>query len=140
LGSYAYYIIAPAALATMVSTALTCLDAYPRVLEPTAKLLFAKKNKHTESKYLQLFWLLLLVGGTITVFAFFMSSMTEMVDFATVLFFITAPVLGLLNLRAVTGKNMPKGTRPKLWLVLLSIIGLIALTGLSVYYLYILFV
>ena len=139
LGSYAWYIIAPAALATMVSTALTCLDAYPRVLEPATKLLFAKKNINTESKYLQLFWLLLLTGGTITVFAFFMNSMTEMVDFATVLFFITAPVLGFLNLRAVTGKNMPEGTRPKLWLIMLSILGLIVLTGFSIYYLYVLF-
>lgn len=140
LGSFAYYIIAPAALATMVSTSLTCLDAYPRVLGPTTKLLFRKKPKKSDSRNLHLFWLLFLVAGTAAVFAFFMNSMTEMVDFATVVSFITAPVLGFMNLKAVTGKNMPEGTKPKPWLISLSIIGLIVLSGFSLYYLYVVFV
>ncbi len=46
LGSWAYIFIAVAALTTMSSTTLTCLDAYPRVLKPTTELLFPKLKKN----------------------------------------------------------------------------------------------
>ena len=134
LGSGAYYIIAPAALAAMISTSLTCLDAYPRVLEPTTKLLFKKIDSDKNTGKLHFGWLFIITAGTIAIFAFFMGSMGEMVDFATIVSFLVAPILGFMNLKAVTGKNMPKETRPKTWLLMLGWIGLAVLSALSVYF------
>ncbi len=134
LGSGAYYIIAPAALAAMFSTSLTCLDAYPRVLQPSMLLIINKKEEGDGSFKMHVFWLLLTVVGTIIVVRFFMSSMTKMVDFATIIFFLTAPIMGFLNLKAVTGKNMPQEARPKKWLLVLSVIGLLTLSFIGVYY------
>ena len=49
IGPWAYYIIAIAALTTMFSTTLTCLDAYPRVMKPLTDIFIPKikKNKTT---------------------------------------------------------------------------------------------
>lgn len=136
IGSWAYIIIAIAAIATMSSTTLTCLDAYPRVLKPATELLFSKINPSKEDKWnwLSWLWLGILLLGTILILLFFLKSMSFLVDLATTLSFLTAPILGYLNLRAVTGKNVLFENQPKLWLKVLAWIGLIVLTTFSVYY------
>ncbi len=136
LGSWAYIIIAIAALTTMSSTTLTCLDAYPRVLKPATELLIPKLKKSEEDKWnwLSWFWLALLLTGTLLIIIFFLKGMSFMVDLATTLSFLTAPIMGYLNLRVVTGKNVAKENQPKLWLKVLSWIGLIVLTGFGIYY------
>ncbi len=136
LGSWAYIFIAVAALTTMSSTTLTCLDAYPRVLKPATELLIPrlKKNDKDGWNWLSWFWLGILLSGTMLIIVFFLKGMSFLVDLATTLSFLTAPVLGYLNLRVVTGKNMKKENQPKLWLKVLSWVGLIVLTGFGVYY------
>jgi len=136
IGSWAYIIIAIAALTTMSSTTLTCLDAYPRVLKPATELLIPRLKKNDDDKWnwISWFWLGILLTGTMVIIIFFLKGMSFMVDMATTLSFLTAPVLGYLNLRAVTGKNIKKENQPKLWLRSLAWIGLVILTGFSVYY------
>jgi Mn2+/Fe2+ NRAMP family transporter len=136
LGSWAFIIIAIAALATMSSTTLTCLDAYPRVLKPATELLLPNlKNSNDDTwNWLSWFWLGLLLTGTMVIISFFLKGMSFMVDLATTLSFLTAPVLGYLNLKVVTSKNVPKEYQPKLWLRTLSWIGLIILSGSGIYY------
>jgi len=136
LGSWAFIIIAIAALATMSSTTLTCLDAYPRVLKPATELLFPnlKTNEDEKWNWLSWFWLSLLLTGTMIIIIYFLKGMSFMVDLATTLSFLTAPVLGYLNLKVVLGKNVPIKNQPKLWLKILSWIGLIVLTGFGIYY------
>jgi Mn2+/Fe2+ NRAMP family transporter len=134
LGSWAYFIIAIAALATMVSTTLTCLDAYPRVLSPTTKILIKKLDSEKNTRKISIFWLIVVTFGTISIFAFFMSNMKDMVDFATIISFLVAPVLGYLNLKVVTSKHVPKYARPKKVLIILSWAGLIFLTAFGIYY------
>ncbi|NPA44103.1 MAG: divalent metal cation transporter, partial [Chlorobi bacterium] len=112
LGSGAYIVIAVAALATMVSTTLTCLDAYPRVLEPTTNILFPNVIKDKSSNKLHSFWLVVVSLGSILIFIFFLENMKTMVTIATVISFLVAPVLGWLNLKVVTSKHVPKEARP----------------------------
>jgi Mn2+/Fe2+ NRAMP family transporter len=133
LGSWAYPVIAVAALATMVSTTLTCLDAYPRVLVPTTALLTNRKSI-TQNRWSPIIWLIILVIGTIIVNRFFINNMKLMVDVATTISFITAPVLGWLNYRVVTGKNVPKQDQPKRWLRILTWLGIVVLVAFSIYY------
>jgi len=120
----------------MSSTALTCLDAYPRVLKPATELIFPslKKNEKDEWNWISWLWLIVLITGTMVIILFFLKGMSFLVDLATTLSFLTAPVLGYLNFKVVMGKNVSIEHQPKLWLKILSWVGLIVLTGLSVYY------
>jgi len=132
LGGWSYYLIAIAALATMISTTLTCLDAYPRVLNPTSKLLIPKLN--VKERALSIFWLVILLSGTIIVLRFFSDKMKTMVDIATTISFLTAPILGYMNYKVINSNQVPVEHRPKHWLNVLSWVGLVALSGMSVYF------
>jgi hypothetical protein len=57
-----------------------------------------------------------------------------MVDFATIVSFLTAPVLGYLNLRAVTAPGFPAEHRPGRALLALAWVGLILLGGTALVY------
>lgn len=128
IGAWAYIIISVAALATMFSTTLTVLDAYPRVLTPTTELLLPSLSNKMDRRYLNAFWVIVLVIGTLSVVIFFSGKMKMLVDVATTLSFIIAPVLGYLNYRAVTGENMPADNKPGKLLFVLSWIGILLLT------------
>ena len=134
LGAWSYPLIALAAIVTMVSTTLTCLDAFPRVLKPASEAIMPKLKSEKEFSIVSYVWLAILILGTVAVIVFFMDSMRAMVDLATTLSFLTAPILGYLNLRVVTAKNMPEEAKPKLWLRTLSWVGLGVLSVFSIYY------
>jgi len=138
LGSWAYIFIAIAALTTMSSTTLTCLDAYPRVLKPATELLLPKlkKNDSDNWNWLSWTWLIILLSGTMIIIVFFLKGMSFMVDLATTLSFLTAPVLGYLNFRVVMGKNVADEHKPGLWLRILSWVGLVVLTAAGIYYIF----
>lgn len=125
IGSWAKIIISIAALTTMFSTTLTCLDAYPRVLQPTTEILFPKANfAKLSSGMISLIWIIILVIGTLLLLGYFASSMRFMVDIATTLSFVTAPILAYMNYRVVTDKHMPEAFRPGLKLRWYAWIGI----------------
>jgi len=136
LGSWAFILIAIAAISTMSSTTLTCLDAYPRILKPATEMIIPKlkKNNNTNWNWISWLWLGILLSGTIIILKFFLNGMSILVDLATTLSFLTAPVLGYLNYKVITGNNVPKEHQPKLWLRILSWIGLTILSGFTIYY------
>ena len=129
LGEAAYGLIAIAAFSTMLSTTITTLDASPRAMSKTIQLLFDR----LDSSYF--LWLLILSIGTIGIFLFLLSEMGKLVQIATVLSFITAPLYAFLNYRLVVSKQMPEKFRPKKELRMLSIIGLLFLSGFTLFYL-----
>jgi len=123
LGPWSHWIIAVAAFTTMFSTTLTCVDAFPRALaQATATLGGNKWEKNTSALYW--LWMLVLLMGSLLLISIFRGYLTHMVDLATTLSFLTSPVLGYLNYRAVTASHMPAGTTPPRWLRLLSWVGL----------------
>ena len=129
LGEAAYGLIAIAAFSTMLSTTITTLDASPRAMSKTIQLLFDR----LDSSYF--LWLLILSIGTIGIFLFLLSEMGKLVQIATVLSFITAPLYAFLNYRLVISKQMPEKYRPNKELRILSIIGLLFLSGFTLFYL-----
>lgn len=129
LGQVAYGIIGIAAFTTMLSTTITTLDASPRAMSKTLQLLFRKE------KNFYLSWMLILAVGTALIFLFLRSEMGQLVQIATVLSFITAPLYALLNYRLVTSKAMPEAFKPKTGLRILSILGILVLTGFTLFYL-----
>jgi len=71
--------------------------------------------------------------GTL-VLGLFIGNLATLVDFATIFTFITAPILGYLNLRAVTAEEVPPEHRPGPKMLALSYVGLILLGGTAVAY------
>lgn len=132
IGSWAYVVIAIAAFTTMLSTTITCLDASPRVLTEATGLVL--KNKGNERK-VYLFWILLLLVGTVTILAFYLTNMKALVDFATILAFLSSPILAILNYLAITGNTMPQENKPGLLLKGGSWLGIIYFIGFSIYFL-----
>jgi len=135
LGNWAYWLIAIAALTTMFSTTVTVLDAYPRVMQPTSELLFpALKSKKSKSNTPYLIWMLVTIGGTMALLVYFGQSMRFMVDLATSISFVAAPILAILNFKAVTHKHFPSAAKPKKWLLIYAWIGMIFLSLFSIFY------
>lgn len=141
LGSGAYWIIAVAAFTTMFSTTLTCLDAFPRVLTPTTLMLLQpEEEESTKVVQWNRIWLLITILGTLIIVAFFMTSMTDLVDFVTVLSFLAAPLLAILNYLVIYGPHFPAAMRPGILTKILTWLGLVFLVGFSGYYLVLKFV
>ncbi len=132
IGQWAYYFVAIAALATMFSTTLTVLDAYPRVLIPTTQLIFPGLDSERNNNILSFIWLAILIGGTLIIIFVFSGKMRTLVDIATTLSFITAPVLGYMNYKVVNGKNVLAENKPGKFLQILSWVGLISLSVFAV--------
>ena len=133
MGSGWFVIIAIAALSVMVSTTLTTLDASPRVMAHTSKLLKLPILKKQQS------WILILTLGTCLIFVFLASEMGLLVKIATILSFITAPFYAALSLKLVTSKHIPVKDQPKKWLQVASVLGILFLLGFSCVYLYVIF-
>jgi len=134
IGSWAYIFIAVAAAATMFSTTLTIIDAYPRVLKPVSQILVPTLNSKKAEPFINYFWFAILLTGAFLVMTSFATKMKLLVDIATSLSFVTAPVLGFLNFRAVTGKNISTENRPGKALRILSFTGLVILSVFAIYF------
>jgi Mn2+/Fe2+ NRAMP family transporter len=130
LGEFSYIFIAIAAFTTMFSTTITTLDASPRAMNRSSKLLFNK-----ELKYGYWFWILFLFFGTILILKYFMDNMGLLVKTATILSFLTAPFYAILNYTLITGKHTPKEHQPEIFLRVLSSIGIVFLVGFSIWFL-----
>ncbi|MEN9445311.1 MAG: hypothetical protein RIS47_2202 [Bacteroidota bacterium] len=135
LGSWSFPIIAMAALTTMVSTTITVLDAVPRVLTEAFVQVRPNWDNCQTKRKLTTFWLLVLVLGSSLIVMFLLGNLKIFVDIATILSFLTAPILGWMNLRVITSADFPVEHVPPLWLKVLSYIGLCMLIVFSVYYL-----
>ncbi len=136
LGGWTSPIIKIAAFTTMFSTTITCVDAFSRVLRRLTGIVAPRTVPARFDMPLYLVWMVVVVAGAILLLTTFQAGMTGMVDLATTLSFLTAPVLGYLNLKVVTAPHMPAKARPKPWLHVLSWIGIIFGTVLGVVFLY----
>jgi Mn2+/Fe2+ NRAMP family transporter len=65
--------------------------------------------------------------------------MKALVDFATIIAFVTSPIIAILNYLVVTSKTFPKEHHPSLLLKILSWLGIIYFIGFSVYFLFVSF-
>jgi len=135
IGQWAYPLIAIAALTTMFSTTITCLDAYPRVLRRSTEILIPETmNMDKVERKLYWFWIILVVIGTMLLLGYLSGSMGFMVDLATTISFVTAPVLAFLNYKVITDKHIPADARPRPWLLNYARAGIVFLLAFSLFY------
>lgn len=141
LGDWAYWLIGIAALATMFSTTLTCLDAYPRTIEESYFIWKGQgeySRRRDVSKQVYRGFLVVAVLGTITVF-FLIKNVSGAMGFivmaATVLSFIASPVLAYINFKVLKGETLLAEQKPGRLLTIWSWVGLAVMAILSIAYL-----
>jgi Mn2+/Fe2+ NRAMP family transporter len=143
LGGWSYWLIAMAAVTTMFSTTITVTDAYPRVLsrmyliltEGISEVAGEQKAHPFQSRLYQLLLVIISIIS-LSFMALLGKSFTFLIDLATTLSFLTAPVLAFLNYKLVTNEVMPEHGQPQPWLRWLSYSGLLFLTGFALLYVY----
>ncbi|MDX1676008.1 MAG: divalent metal cation transporter [Longimicrobiales bacterium] len=138
LGAWARPFVLVAVLTTMVSTSLTVVDGFPRGIARSIEVLLGRRARDVErGETGRIYWGTMVAIGVAVpaVLAFLAGSLTGMVDFATIVAFLTAPVLGYLNLRAVTSEAVPPAARPGPKLRALSWGSLVILAAFGAVYL-----
>jgi Mn2+/Fe2+ NRAMP family transporter len=139
LGAWSRPFVLAAILTTMLSTSLAVVDGFPRALAETARVLLGRRASAGEiGEAGRVYWGAMIGIGSLVlvVLAGLAHSLTGMVDFATIVSFLTAPVLGYLNLRAVTSPGFPAEHRPGRRMIALSWVGLVVLGGFGLVYLW----
>lgn len=133
IGSWSYIIISASAFTVMFGTIIAVFDGYSRSLQRSIELLFTKKEHtiHTKIRMLYIVFLLMISTGSLAVIFQFGDNLKELVDFATVLSFIIAPIIAIFNYRLVTGKFLDKDSQPSIYLKMLSLAGIVFLIGFA---------
>lgn len=131
LGQWAYIIIAIAAFSTMFSTTITVVDGFGRAMGETTRLLFFK---NTGSRTLYTVMMVIVVVVSFFFILLLSSNLKDLVDLATTLSFVIAPVIAYINYRVIMSDQIEDQYKPKPWLKTLSILGLIFLTVFALIY------
>ena len=134
IGDWSYIIIAASAFTVMFGTIIAVLDGYSRSLQRTVELIFTEKEDKISTKFRPLYviFLLVIAVGALVIIFQFENNLKELVDFATVLSFLIAPVIAIFNFRLVTGKYLAKESQPSMLLKILSFAGIIFLSGFAI--------
>ena len=134
LGSWSRWMIALVAFITMFSTTLTVLDGYARTMGHGANLIFPGRRDLPGRSYVCILLLLLIMS--LVIIGLLITSMRALVDVVTILAFLTAPLVAILNFRAVRGTNVPLEFRPGRFMTVLSWAGLLFLSGFSLFWIW----
>ncbi len=133
IGDWSFVFISASAFTVMFGTILAVFDGYSRSLHRTMELLFSKKEQAIQTNYRSVYIIILLVlaiGSLVTVLQF-ADDLRSLVDFATVLSFIIAPIIAIFNFKLVRGKYLDKQWQPSVFLRGLSIAGIMFLIGFA---------
>ena len=137
IGDWSYIIIAASAFTVMFGTIIAVFDGYSRSLQRTVELIFTAKEEKIRTKFRAFYviFLILISAGSLVVIFQFENNFKELIDFATVLSFVIAPVIAIFNFRLVTGKFLDKEHQPSIWLKILSVAGIVFLSGFAIFFL-----
>jgi Mn2+/Fe2+ NRAMP family transporter len=138
LGAWARPFVLVAVLTTMISTSLTVVDGFPRAIARSVEVLSGARDGRARPRADgRAYWIALVAIGVATpmLLAFFAGSLTGMVDFATIVTFLTAPLLGYLNLRAITSDAVAREHRPGPVLRAVAWTALVVFSAVGVIYL-----
>lgn len=137
IGAWSYILIAASAFSVMFGTIIAVFDGYSRSLQRTIELIFTKKEDKIRTKFRTFYTIFLIViaSGSFLVISQFGNNLKDLVDFATVLSFVIAPVIAIFNFRLVTGKFLDKEHQPSAMLKVLSFAGIVFLSGFALFFL-----
>jgi len=135
MGTWSRPIMGAAAFSAMFSTCITVLDGYARSLDRA----WAAATSIPRIERLQRAALLLVAGGGLGIVLAFQGQLKVLVDLATTLSFLVAPIIAWWNLRLVTSDHFPVEAKPGKGLQGAAWLGLLFLTAFSAVYLWVLF-
>lgn len=122
IGSWSFPLISIAALGVMFSTTITVFDGYARAMSETSKLLFKRGFLTTYTT-----WLLITAAGGLLAVMCFLNQLKTLVDVATVVSFLVAPVVAYLNYKLVNSSNLSENSKPSKVLNLWAVAGMVFL-------------
>ncbi|ABK78416.1 Mn2 and Fe2 transporter of the NRAMP family [Cenarchaeum symbiosum A] len=136
IGEWSGVVMSASVFSVMFGTVIAVLDGYTRVLAHTARLLIGKRSRSAGlTRPMYTLVVAMLAGGALLVAIQFSDSLSELVDFATSVSFVIAPLVAVLNFRLVTGRYLQKKMQPPAWLKTLAYAGIVFLTGSAVIFL-----
>ncbi len=115
LGAWSRPLIAGCAIAVMFSTTLTVVDGFPRAISTlVARFRGPESAGAPPAATGAVYWgsVLALALGSLLVIGFFLKSLKLLLVVATTLSFLTAPILSILNHRAILSSEVPEAMRP----------------------------
>lgn len=134
-GEWSRWLIGIAAATALFSSALTCLDAYPRTmfycLKEFKPNLEASHHRYLVMGFLAVFYAI----ASIIVSIKYTTSLGTIVDTATTIAFLTAPVMAVFNLLVIYKMKI----KTPLWLQVLGWVGLVFLTIFSALFIWVKF-
>lgn len=131
IGQWSYTIIAIAAFSTMFSTTITVVDGYGRSMNRTFKLMF-KDSATADSQKNYIIWTVIITVSAYLVIAQFLNDLKSLVDLATILSFVIAPLAAMLNYIVIRSDEIKDEYRMPKWLNALAIAGLIFLSVFTI--------
>ena len=133
-GDWSYIIIASSTFSIMFGTCIAVFDGYGRAIKRTTELLFPKVS--LVKNYYRITILILITGTFIILYGFEKNGdFVILVNYATSISFIIAPIIAIFNHKVVKYHLEEKFQPPK-WLNFLSILGIIFLIIFSILYLF----
>ncbi len=149
LGAWAGPLISFCALAVMFSTTLTCLDGFPRAISVLIQRFRGRPKTDADGDVIvaierptYIGAMVVLGGGAVLLIAYATKPsvpgepppLLTLIDVATILSFLTAPILAFLNHKVMHGPEVSPADRPQPWLSKLSLAGITFLLLFAVSY------
>lgn len=135
IGEWSYIVIAASAFSVMFGTIVAVFDGYSRSLSKVVQIIRHGDDERGFKKRYIILVMILAVGSIIVVFQFG-EKLKELVDFATTVSFLVAPVIAIFNYRLVTGKYLAREAKPPGWIKVLSVMGIAFLIGFALFFVY----
>jgi Mn2+/Fe2+ NRAMP family transporter len=146
LGGWSRPIIGAAAFLVMLSTSVTVIDAFPRVIAALIvqlRLAFGPPAAAASSgiplegdRHVYRVSFVVLCAGALAILLWGMSSFTALVDLATTLSFLTAPLLAFFNHRAVHAAEVPRDQQPSAGMTAFSWVSIALQAAFALYFLW----
>ena len=144
LGGWSGPIIGAAAFLVMLSTSVTVIDGFPRVIAALVvqlRLAFAPQAASASvplegDRHVYRISFAILCAGALAILFWGMSSFTALVDLATTLSFLTAPLLAFFNHRAVHAPEVPRDQQPGAGMTAFSWVSIVLQTAFALYFLW----
>lgn len=139
IGEWSYWIIAAAGFSIMFGTFIAILDGYARSLQ-SILMLYQNSARTSKAGFYNGSLVFTAIGAFAIIYYYLFATSNpagfkNLVDIATTLSFLVAPIIAIVNYKLVTDKHFPKDAQPPLWMKVISILGILFLTGFSIYFL-----
>ena len=142
LGRWTGALVGISAMLIMFTTLNAVLDGFPRLLATSMALLIPNPTGASaeieKSPLLRGSTLFLVIAAALALM-FLMSSFQTFIDFVTITAFVVSPITAVLNHLVMFSPNVPAEHRPTALLRNWSLLGIVALSGLALVFVYVRF-